>query len=227
MYVCIYIYIRTCVHTYIYIFTYTYININPYIYIYIHIYTIWQECLLFPKSRRVSGDPFDNDRWVRDLLTAAGAGLDDIDLLGGTGRPDGMILHVDVLYQHDVWGRVTDYEYHVSHSPQQNNFSTFTTWFGRGGTPSSIISDRNGIMVPISPTGEMGTITLQTILLACVANLTLLKFATSLVDIALKRIVPLRDIYSTLKWEETVDFDLPKFIIDGLLPSGRRASGHY
>lgn len=135
---------------------------------------------------------------VSDVLQAAGMSLDGTDSSRERIRSSGTMLMLEIRYEHDWFGDVIEYEYRVT------PVAKFAA--KRLLQPSGLVQLRSGIKVMIRQTGSAGSMTVVSVLTLCVAASQLMRISTIGVDLVLSRVMPLRDVYCMMKWEESVDF---------------------
>jgi len=68
------------------------------------------------------------------------------------------------------------------------------------------VQQRRGIKIIFQVSGKMGVFKWSAFIIAWVSAVATFGFVSVVVDALLRWVMPLRDVYSVLKWEESVDF---------------------
>lgn len=134
---------------------------------------------------------------LRELLEAAGVDLDELDEQGVSKRDQGAMILVEIDYAHDVYGTPQRYRYLADAVPLQA---------GHAVVDGNTVQQRQGVKVVFRQIGKIGHITLQSFLVAWVSAMALIKASHRIIDVLLAHAMPLRGLYSSLKWEHSVDF---------------------
>mmetsp|Transcript_15628 Transcript_15628/g.27966 ORF Transcript_15628/g.27966 Transcript_15628/m.27966 type:complete len:806 (+) Transcript_15628:74-2491(+) len=72
--------------------------------------------------------------------------------------------------------------------------------------PDTEVQERRGVKIVVSATGEMGQFKWSAFMLAVVSALGMVKLIKIFVDFMMANVMPLKQVYTLLKWEESVDF---------------------
>eukprot|EP00928_Gymnodinium_smaydae_P054244 TRINITY_DN38057_c0_g1_i1.p1 TRINITY_DN38057_c0_g1~~TRINITY_DN38057_c0_g1_i1.p1 ORF type:complete len:650 (+),score=75.15 TRINITY_DN38057_c0_g1_i1:47-1951(+) len=73
-------------------------------------------------------------------------------------------------------------------------------------TSSFSVQERRGLKIIVSPSGSMGRFKWSAVLIAWVSSLGMLGLVRLGVDLLMTKVMPLRAVYSMLKWEHSMDF---------------------
>mmetsp|Transcript_6310 Transcript_6310/g.15143 ORF Transcript_6310/g.15143 Transcript_6310/m.15143 type:complete len:483 (-) Transcript_6310:212-1660(-) len=160
---------------------------------------------------------------IMDLHTV----LDLGNLLNGDGLMDedlrlrGASLHMTVHYNHDRLGDISDYEYRVSqlHSdalsvdagylPDAIVSKQLSQVGANMGNPLEIdasVEVRQGLRIVVHQQGEIGRASMFAFLIAIVSSVAVISAVNLVTDLMLYYVLPLKNVYRMLQYEETIDF---------------------
>mmetsp|Transcript_138179 Transcript_138179/g.441538 ORF Transcript_138179/g.441538 Transcript_138179/m.441538 type:complete len:425 (-) Transcript_138179:122-1396(-) len=130
------------------------------------------------------------------------AGISDLDAMSGdaTFRHNGAVLVANIHCQTDRNGGISECDYKVKKMPHAE---------AKVSVPNGakdVVQRRRGIKIFFQVTGRMGVFKWSALVIAWVSAFAMLSFVSVVVDTLLRYVMPLRDVYSILKWEESVDF---------------------
>lgn len=175
-------------------------------------------------------------RWdvipLRTLLRAGN--IINIDAASGpqnrTIRQTGCLVYADIFCHSNRDGEIDSCDYTVSYVVGSAAEASLVS--GVDVQARHSVQYRRGIKVIFRLSGRMGQIRLSAFMLAWVSATAMFGMVSVVIDALLRWVMPLRDIYTLLKWEESVDFSdyrqrLPSAVqaVENLREEARRRNG--
>mmetsp|Transcript_47109 Transcript_47109/g.86410 ORF Transcript_47109/g.86410 Transcript_47109/m.86410 type:complete len:486 (-) Transcript_47109:193-1650(-) len=179
-------------------------------------------------------DHLHKDRPTWDVTKEGGYDVMDLrnvldlgNLLGDDGileehtRINGASLHLTVHYNHDRLGDIKDYEYRVSqlhddalsfeagYLPDSIVSRILAVAGANLGNPAEIdaqIEVRQGLRIVVQQQGLIGRASIFAFLVAIVSSVAVISAVNLATDLLLYYVLPLRNVYRMLQYEETIDF---------------------
>jgi len=132
------------------------------------------------------------------------AGISDLDAMCGDGdatlRHKGAILVANIHCTTNRNGGISKCDYRVTKMPHAEAKISVPNG------ANDFVQQRRGVKIIFQVSGKMGVFKWSAFIIAWVSAVATFGFVSVVVDALLRWVMPLRDVYSVLKWEESVDF---------------------
>jgi len=168
---------------------------------------------------RGSGDEGDEDQaketrregnWdvvpISTLMQAVGVDLDQNDGAKGSYRLNGVTVMLDIEYKHNFWGTPNGYVYRVRQLPQEPDESESSHGFSNVDWVEARVFTRAGIRIYIRLSGYTGSVTFERLCLTALSFVGTIVLTDIITQMIMLRLMPLRDLYRMLVYEESIDF---------------------
>eukprot|EP00931_Biecheleriopsis_adriatica_P089554 TRINITY_DN63665_c0_g1_i1.p1 TRINITY_DN63665_c0_g1~~TRINITY_DN63665_c0_g1_i1.p1 ORF type:complete len:568 (-),score=76.90 TRINITY_DN63665_c0_g1_i1:79-1782(-) len=143
---------------------------------------------------------------VGQMMSYAGLGFEDLDAEEKTLRYNGATIILAIHYDHDFFGKLSQYTYSFSAIPLEGGFEPpYNHVDDHGAITRSRSFRRHGLKLIMKQTGESGEPSFLEFMTAWVSIISLLGGVDLCLRLLLK-VLPLRKLYSAYTTEESVDF---------------------
>jgi hypothetical protein len=181
-------------------------------------------CYILPNRTSTHQDVFS----LEVLLMAAGVNLDDCSTSSSSGKPcqtyrdSGATMLLNIywadfnLYQ----GRVEPYYYYKTQFIAGSTFKQYIPFYDNNYRQSRTLLNAHGIKIAVLLGGEFNQFNAVTFLVTLTTALGLLAVATTIVDNLMLYILPERERYQEVKYENTEEFEQNGGVLSATLMVG-------